>query len=158
MTEKLIFDDGVKRIDVNGNGLLCFNPGDLNVYQRLCSLLRELPDLEEKYKIHVEDPEDDTAPGEAVALVGSALDHAREIDAELKRRLSWVFGSTNDFDKLLGGVNLMSPAGNGQRVITNFLAAITPYLEEGIRKHAKDAAAEAVAKAQQERAQRPARQ
>lgn len=154
MVEKLIFDDGVKRIDINGNGLLCFNPSDLNVYQRLCALLQELPAMEERYKIHVEEPEDGMEAKEVLPLVGAALDHAKKIDAELKKKLAWVFGTANDFDKLLGGVNLMSPAGNGERVITNFLNAITPYIEEGARKHAKDAAAEAVAEAKRERARR----
>lgn len=154
MAEKLKFDDGVKRLDVNGNGLLCFNPSDPNVYQRLCTLLRELPELEKQYHVQVEMPDGEISDAEVIALGGEILGRAREIDAGIKKKLAWVFGPENDFDKLLDGVNLMAFGGNGERVITNFVNAIKPYLEDGLRQHRQGAAAEAVAAAKKNRAKR----
>lgn len=156
MVEKLIFDDGIKRIDINGNGLLCFNPSDFNVYQRFCALIKELPGLEAQYKAEVEQTTEGATEENMVELAGKELDRAKEIDATIKRKLSGVFGGDNDFDQLLGGVNLMAFGGNGERIITNLLNALAPYLEAGIKKHMKDTAADAVAEAKQNRAQRMA--
>ena len=157
MEQKLTFDDGILRLDVNGNGLLCFNPSDFNVYQRFCALVKELPKLEEQYKTEVEQIPEDASEGEIIELAGKELDRAKEIDAAIKRKLSEVFGTSNNFDHLLGGVNLMAFGSNGERVITNLLNALTPYLEEGVKKHMKDAAADAVEEAKQNRAQRRAK-
>lgn len=160
MSEKLVFDDGLVRLNVNDNGILCFAPGDFNLYQRFCSFLKELPEIEAQYKSGVEDvgavPEN-ASEAEQLEAAGKVLDKAREIDLTIKKRLGAVFGGTNDFDQLLGGVNLMSWAGNGERVITNFLNAITPYLDNGVKRYMKDAAAGAVEKAKQNRAKRPRR-
>lgn len=160
MAKKLVVDTGILKLDVNGNGLLRFNPADFNLYQRFGTLARELPDLEKKYREAVEIPGATSSEGEGrsneetIELVGKELDLAKEIDADIKKKLSWVFGAENDFDMLLGGVNLMSPAGNGERVITNLMNALLPYIENGAKKHAKDAAADAVAQAKKNRAER----
>lgn len=157
---ELKFDDGIIELDVNGNGMLRFNPADLNVYQRLCTLLRELPELEKKYAAEVDatsaqrpNPES-LSSSEVVELAGEDLDKAKEIDAEVKKKLAWVFGPGNDFDQLLGGINIMSPGRNGERAITNFLNAITPYLKDGMKRHMQDAAADAVSEAKKDRAKR----
>lgn len=151
--KKLTFDDGLVRLNINDNGILTFAPSDMNLYQRFMAFSRELPTLEEKYHTDIELPEDGGKNAE-IALTGQMLERAREIDADIKRRLSEVFGPGNDFDKLLGGVNLMSFANNGERVITNFLRAITPYVEAGIKKYAQGEAATAVAEAKAARAKR----
>lgn len=153
MAEKIMLDDGILELDINGRGLLRFNPSDFNVYQRFSALVRELPQLESKYKANVEQASPDA---DDITLAGAALDRAREIDADIKRRLSAVFGQENDFDQLLDGVNLMAFGRNGERVITNLLAALSPYLEDGVKQHMKDAASEAVAEAKLNRAQRRA--
>lgn len=160
MAEKLKFDDGIIELEINDNGLLRFNPADLNVYQRLCELLRELPELEKKYAAEVEasgvqpSNPDELSPSEVVELVGEDLDNAKEIDAEVKKKLAWAFGPGNDFDQLLGGVNVMSPGRNGERTITNFLYAVKPYFEDGMKRHMQDAAANAVGEAKKKRAKR----
>lgn len=157
MNEKLVFDDGLVHLDVNGNGVLSFAPSDFNLYQRFCSFLKELPAIEEQYKSGVEDikaaPEN-ASEAEQLEAAGKVLDKAREIDLTIKKKLGAVFGGTNDFDQLLGGVNLMSWAGNGERVITNFLNAITPYLDKGVKKYMQAAAAGAVETAKKNRANR----
>ena len=63
-----------------------------------------------------------------------------------------MFGEENDFDALLGGVNLLAVAGNGERVITNLLQALLPVLTEGAKLCAAGQAEQAVEKAQARRA------
>ncbi len=146
-TQNLIFDDGLLRLNINDNGLLVFNPTDMNVYERFIALARELPELEKQYAADVENPSEE---GDDMELVGKELTRAKEIDALIKRRLNEVFGGENDFDKLVGGVNLMAFGSNGERVITNLLNCLTPYIEEGVKKHS-DALASKVARNRAER-------
>ena len=151
----LQFDDGLLRLEVNGNGLLTFNPSDFNVYQRFFRLLKELPQLEQRYVAEVE--QSAGGPGEegSLELAGRELDRARDMDREIKEKLSGVFGPGNDFDALLGGVNVMAVGNNGERVITNLLNALAPYIEEGAERHRQDAAREARLNREQRRANQP---
>ena len=80
----------------------------------------------------------------------------RDADRDTKKILSEVFGADNDFDKILGGVNMLAVAGNGERVITNLLAALQPIMVEGAQNCAKQQADAAVAQAKRSRAQRRA--
>ena len=62
----------------------------------------------------------------------------------------------NSFDAIVDGVNLMAVAGNGERVITNLLAALYPVIEQGVQKFYDDKANAAVAAARANRQQRRA--
>ena len=150
MATKLMLDDGVLELDINGRGLLRFNPSDFNLYERFCRLAKELPEIEKQYVAEVEEQ----GEADGLELAGRELARATEIDADIKRRLSDVFGKENDFDQMMGGVNLMAFGKNGERVITNLLNALTPYLTDGINSHMQGAAAKAVAEAKAERAMR----
>lgn len=152
--EKLLFDDGILRLDVNGNGLLCFNPSDFNLYQRFCEFSRRLPEYEKAYKKEYEDALLDGKVETEFEAAERELNRAKEIDARIKKELSDVFGAQNDFDKLLGGVNLMSFGKNGQRVITNLLDALAPYIEKGVKSYMKNEAGDAVSAAKKARAKR----
>lgn len=151
MAEKLTVDLGQIELEINGRGTLRFNPSDFNLYRRFCDLVEELPAIEERYRAQVEDAEGEVDP---VRLAGSELERARALDAELKAKLSAVFGGGQDFDKLLDGVNLMAWGKNGQRVAANLLGALTPYLEEGVQRHMQEEAGRAVAHAEARRAER----
>ena len=61
----------------------------------------------------------------------AALSMLKAADKKAKDILDYVFGGDNDFDYMLGGVNLMAVATNGERVITNLLQALHPILEQG---------------------------
>ena len=89
-----------------------------------------------------EDPEADGAA--VVQLLNRA-------DKEIKGILSWVFGQENDFDTILGGVNLLAVADNGQRVVTNLLEALQPILVEGAERCAKEKVDAALRKAKSRR-------
>ena len=57
-----------------------------------------------------------------------------EYDRKIKEVLNGVFGAGNDFDEILHGVNLAAVAGNGRRVVTNLLDALTPIIREGAER------------------------
>ena len=141
--EKISFDSGVKSYKINGAGVLRFNPGDPNVYARFLEAADKLQDVE---KALVEEakklPEADGAG--VVQLLSRA-------DKEMKQVLSWVFGEENDFDKILGGVNLLAVADNGHRVVTNLLEALQPVLVAGAERCANEKVEMALEKAKARR-------
>lgn len=148
--EKLNFDNGVKEYRINGNGILRFNPGDPNLYARFLDALDGIKALEQELmgKAQAMEKADPTHSGEAVLRL------MQESDRRIKALLTQVFGSENDFEQVLGGVNLLATAGNGQRVIANFLTALQPVLEAGANTYVKEKTAAAVAQAKRSRAQR----
>lgn len=147
--EKLKLDHGVLELEINENGVLRFNPSDPNVYRRFYGLMEELPGLQERY---VAEAERQTAAG--AEQTPALLKQMYEIDREIKDRLAECFGAENDFDRLLGGVSLMAFGSNGERVITNLLSALMPYIKAGVERHAGHAAEKAVAEAERNRAER----
>lgn len=115
--EKLTLDTGVRAYKV-GAGVLKFNPTDPNVYARFLEILDSLSGLESELAQH-------TGANAIAALA--------KTDKELKSRLSYVFGPGNDLDAIFSGVSLLAVGANGERLITNFLAAMEPVLREGAR-------------------------
>lgn len=149
--EKLNFDIGVKEYRINGGGILRFNPSDPNLYARFLESLDKIKALEQELigkAQAMEKAEEGRSSGEAVLqLMGEA-------DKKIKQVLTAVFGADNDMDHVLGGVNLLAAAGNGERVITNFLGALEPVLADGARSYAKQRSETAVTQAKRSRAQR----
>ena len=127
--EKIQFDSGIKEYRINGTGVLRFNPGDPNVYARFLEAVDKIRDLEKTLTRQAAEGED---PGNTV------LKLLQDADKQLKQTLNWVFGNGNDFDKLLGGVNLLAMAENGQRVITNLFSALHPILLSGAESCARE--------------------
>jgi hypothetical protein len=104
---------------------LQFNPKDPNVYDRFQEAAAKIESLENEL---VED---------AKALDPNSitvLAMLKVADKKVKDLLNYVFGAGNDFDYMLGGVNVMAVAENGERVITNLFNALTPILEEGAKE------------------------
>ena len=139
--EKIQFDSGIKSYRL-GEGVLRFNPGDPNVYARFLEAVEQIRQLEKELTGKADTVEGDG--GKVVALM-------QEADGKIKKILDEVFGCGNDFHKLLGGVNLLAVAGNGQRVITNLFAALEPVLVAGAQSCAEAKAAQAVNKANKRR-------
>ena len=149
--EKLTIDSGIKEYQINDSGVLRFNPSDPNVYVRFMEAIGKIQSVEDKLVSkarELEKPENQERNGAAV------LQLMAEADREIKKLLTEVFGEDNDFDKLLGGVNLLAVAGNGERVIANFLMAMQPIMVAGAERCAKQHADKAVAEAMLRRAQR----
>ena len=133
--EKLTLDTGVQSFRINGGGVLRFNPADPNVYARFMTATEKIKAMEQQISQCADDP---------LAAMCKA-------DREVKAQLGMVFGMDNDFDALLGGVNLLAVATNGERVITNLLQALQPILTAGARRCAGEQVAAAKEKAQRRR-------
>ena len=130
--------------------MLRFNPSDPNVYDRFFRAADDFRRIEQELT-------DGGLEGlEGQALAEGMVRRMEETDRKVKRTLNEVFGEPNDFDALLEGVNLMAVASNGERVVTNLLAALAPILEQGARECAEQSAAGAVQQAQKNRAARRA--
>jgi hypothetical protein len=144
--EKLLFDNGLKEYDVNGTGVLRFNPSDPNVYGRFLDAVDEIKTVENDLIKRGKALSRNDGEGVVRLMV--------EADKKVKTILKNVFGSINDFDAIFGGVNIMAVASNGERVITNFMVAIEPIVSSGAEKCAQQKVNDAVAAAKNERAQR----
>jgi len=148
--EKLCFDTGIKEYEVNGNGVLRFNPGDPNLYARFFDAVEQVQIIEEELV------EKGKALAEGEDSGETLIRLMKEMDRKVKDVLGNVFGLGNDFDQMLGGVNLLAVAGNGERVVTNLIHALLPVIEEGARSCANQKVDEAVTQAKANRAQRRA--
>lgn len=137
--EKIQFDSGIREYRLNGAGVLRFNPGDPNLYARFMEAVEEIKDMEKKLSAQAGDD------GMTV------LKLLQDADRQMKKSLSRVFGEGNDFDKILGGVNLLAIGANGERVITNLFAALQPILLQGAEACAREQTQAAVSRAKARR-------
>lgn len=149
--EKLIFDSGVKEYQLGSAGVLRFNPSDPNVYARFMAAMDKLPTIEGELVAKAKALEQSVSPEPNGTDVLKLMEEA---DHKIKKLLNEVFGGDNDFHEILGGVNLLAVTDNGERVITNLLAALQPIMVSGAEKCAQQKVGAAVATAQQNRAQR----
>lgn len=140
--EKLKFDSGIREFDL-GCGVLRFNPGDPNLYSRFLDAAEEINVLEKELLEKAKDAHDDSGYVTVKLLV--------EADRRMKALLQKVF-TGNDFDRVLGGVNLLAVAGNGQRLITNLMQALQPVLIKGAEDCAREKTEAAVQQAKKRRA------
>lgn len=144
--ENLVFDNGIKRYRVNGDGELSFNPSDPNVYGRFLDAMDKIGGVEKEMVNKGKTIKKDD--GESVVRL------MVDADRRVKTILQEVFGKNNDFDAIFGSVNIMAVASNGERVITNFMNAITPIMQAGAEECATQKVNQAVADADARRAQR----
>lgn len=127
--EKIQFDSGIRAYRINGGGILRFNPCDPNLYSRFLDCVQKLQAVETELTGQAE-----KADGEQLVKLMTTADE------KMKGILNWVFGSDNDFHKLLEGVNLLAVADNGERVITNLFTALEPVLTQGAQRCAREQA------------------
>lgn len=146
--EKIVFDNGIKEYEINNNGVLRFNPSDPNVYARFFDAAEQIQQIEKELTEKGKTLANDEENGEV------AIRLMQEADRKVKELLEQVFGPGNDFDKLLGGVNLLAVAVNGERVVTNLMQALMPVIEQGAKKCAEQRVGDAVSQAKTNRAQR----
>ena len=146
--QKLNFDLGLKEYEIGG-GVLRFNPGDPNVYARFAEAGKRMAAAEERLIAKAEAAGEGASGETVLALMAEA-------DREVKDVLAWIFGDHNDFNAIFCGTNVMGVAGNGERVITNFIHAIQPLMDAGAKKCAKQQVNGALNKARKNRAQRRA--
>ncbi len=130
--KQLTIDTGVQEFEINGSGVLRFNPSDPNVYNRFFAAETTLTELDAEAQKRMEQIEADFPDDNQ--RVGAELAVLAEYDRKIKEVLNGVFGAGNDFDEILHGVNLAAVAGNGRRVVTNLLDALTPIIREGAER------------------------
>ena len=123
---ELNIDTGVEEFRVNGRGVLRFNPADPNLYHRFFAAGAELDGYDAALTKALAALDGDE---QQRAAAGLAL--LNEYDGKIKKLLTGIFGAENDFDAILGGVNLAGVGANGKRVVQNLLEALTPILREG---------------------------
>ena len=139
--DQLKVDLGIEEFEL-GCGVLRFNPADPNLYARFMEGAEKIKALEQEL----------TAQAQAAEPNGqSALMLLQSADEKMKQTLNWVFGEGADFDKLLGGVNLLAMGSNGERVVTNLFAALEPILVIGAKSCAGQQAEAAVNRAKARR-------
>ena len=147
--EKITFDNGIKSFKINGDGVLRFNPADPNVYARFMEAAEKIESIEADMVRAGENLSVEDGTGVVKLLA--------EADRQIKDVLSWAFGKNNDFNEIMGGVSLMASASNGERVITNLIAALMPIIAAGAEDCACKQIGDAVQKAQGNRAARRAK-
>ncbi len=142
--EKIQFDNGMKEYQLGDGGVLRFNPADPNLYARFLGAMEKITQIEQQMRETVSQAEG----GDTGAVIVKSLNLA---DMKMKALLKEVFGEANDFDSLLGGVNLLAVGANGKRVVSNLFDALEPILLEGAKTCAREKVQEAVKKAKARR-------
>lgn len=142
--EKIHFDSGIQEFQIGEGGVLRFNPCDPNLYVRFLEAAEKIKAVEENMAEQAK-----LLPENDGAAVGKLLQQA---DSQMKQILNWVFGDTADFDRLLGGVNLLAMGANGERVVSNLFEALQPVLLSGAKKSAAQQVKAAKTKAKTRRA------
>lgn len=127
--EKLNISVGLKKYQlVDGGAPLCFNAGDPNVYARYMEMIPQIKAVEQEMAQKAKSVNVDASDaGE------KTLQIMRETDLRMKGILNEIFGTGNDFDRILCGVNLMAVTEGGARVINNVLDALTPIMSDGAK-------------------------
>ena len=138
------FDSGIREYRIGGGGVLRFNPQDPNLYARFSEAGQKITQVEKELTKKAKTMDQQESGLAAVKLL-------KDADQKMKEILSWVFGDGNDFDRILGGVNLLAVGKNGQRVVTNLFNALQPILVQGAEACAKAQVENAVARAQERR-------
>ncbi|MGN0983666.1 MAG: hypothetical protein ACI4OI_02390 [Gemmiger sp.] len=148
--EKLTFSTGIRTFQVNDSGaVLRLNPSDSNLYSRFFTAMDELAALEDELTA-----QGSTLPDNAEEATRAALALLADIDRRAKAILNEALGCGNDLDAIFEGQNCMALADNGERLLTNFIAAITPIIQQGALCLA-DARAEAAVAARAVRQAQP---
>ncbi len=122
----LSIDTGIQEFQINNGGVLRFNPSDPNVYNRFFSAINNIDEVDRALAEEVSGLEEGDGEG--------ALQALKRADERAKALLSSVFGEANNFDDILGGVNVMAVGSNGKRVIVNLFEALNPIFADGAKR------------------------
>lgn len=143
--EKILFDSGIREYKLGNCGVIRFHPGDPNLYARFMEAADKVKAIEEELANQAKALESEDAGSAVVKLLHQA-------DKKMKETLNWVFGHDTDFDKILGGVNLLAVGANGERVVTNLFEALQPVLLAGAQGCVAEQTKAAVARSKVRRA------
>jgi len=169
------FSVGVKEYPMNGT-VLRANLADQNLYNRFSDFIEGIDGLTEEFKEKTKgfsgkmdlsgyptiQGEDGRAEIDPDGLDSDQFDELRgrldaqakifrELDRKVKDKLSYVFGCDNDFDAIFQGVCVWAPDGDGGFILTNFINAIKPLIEQA-SKTAENGVSRLVGNREQRRA------
>lgn len=122
-----LLDTGVEEFKIAGGGVLRFHPGDPNLYARFLQAEKEIQAMEQAFA------EKAKTSAQVLTLMGQA-------DGEMKALLNRVFGGDNDFDKALGGVNLLAVDAEGRSLASRLFQALEKILTDGAKRFARQQA------------------
>mgnify|MGYP007110344983 CR=1 FL=1 len=142
--ERLQIDTGVQEFQINDGGILRFNPSDPNVYNRFFTASEDIRKIDDEIAKETAAIQDGDNEG--------MLNIMKKADEKVKALLNDIFGLDNDFNQILGGINLLATGKNGKQVIINLLDALMPIFESGIKKSADEKLASAKMNREQRRA------
>lgn len=133
MAEKLIFEEGYKEFEINGdpNRILRFNPTDINLIDRMNESLKDMRErLEALGEIKI------TPAGDAISDMDEAATTVREINTLLRENIDKLF-YPGAADVVFGMQNPLAMAG-GSTVYENFMnglmKAVGPMIEKEKKK------------------------
>ena len=110
--EKLVFTTGMVEYALENGAILRFNPRDPSVIEGFLSLEEKICDLHPQ--------------GE------NNLEKWADADTRCRELLTQVFPG-NDFQQILGPGNSLALCENGVSTLGNFLDAVEPILEHGVK-------------------------
>lgn len=142
--KRLQIDTGVQEFQINDGGILRFNPSDPNVYNRFFAASEDIRKIDNEIAKETATLQDGDNEG--------MLNIMKKADEKVKALLNDIFGLDNDFNQILGGINLLATGKNGKQVIINLLDALMPIFESGIKKSADEKLASAKMNREQRRA------
>ena len=143
--EKLAFNTGIKEMDCGFGVPLRVNFADPNFYERFGHMTQRITDIEKQMA--------ERSKTKNITDGNDVLRILRETDLEVKSIMNETFGLGNDFDKIMGGMNIMAVCEDtGERIVTGFLNAITPLVHNGFEAFAHGKVEEAKMNREQRRA------
>lgn len=130
--EVLKFDDGIKRLEINGTGrIFSFNPTDPKIFEGFFNLMDETQTKLNKLSVEAEKLEaKDLKPEERTK---EELKIYADIDKALREIFDNAFGE-GQADVFFGAQSVCSLATNGDFVFTNGLMALFPEFEKEAKK------------------------
>lgn len=121
------FDDGLKSFTVNSdeNRVICFNPGDLNLFVRMEEFQKHCEDWMGKIEGIPLTPEgqpvDDTIKGTEIM---------KDFDAFLRKEINYIFNA-DVYDTIFNGQSPLSTVGGKKEYLFEaFFRATMPYIQE----------------------------
>lgn len=129
---------------------LRFRPDDVAIYARFMDSLEPISKISDEYEADIK-ASSNSENENAETFLRAAKKH----DLRVKQILTDVFGSHNDFDKILGGISLFNET-DGKSNIEIIMDALLPLFDKGINDYADTIAGEAAEEAHLNREQRRA--
>jgi len=125
--KSLNIDDGSITLCINGDEsrVISFNPTDVNFASRFYELIEDFNSKEQELLKKAKELDDGLA--NSTKNTADIFSFTKELDDYFKGKLDYVFGLGTS-KACFGSINVMSIDKKGNRILNNFLLAITPFI------------------------------